>query len=222
MKTAILLSGCGVYDGSEIQEAVLTFLALDQKGYTYECFAPNKNQHHVINHTNGQETKDQRNCMIESARISRGQISDLTTYQPENFDALIIIGGFGAAKNLTTWAFLGKDGVIDQDVKSTIISTLDIKKKILAMCMGPTVIAKALENTIYQAYLTVGSTEQPSPYDINDIHNQMEQLGASCKNATKTETVFDEKLNIISVPAYMMEVSITEVFNNIKQGIDQL
>ncbi|MGB1295140.1 MAG: isoprenoid biosynthesis glyoxalase ElbB [Flavobacteriales bacterium] len=222
MKVAILLSGCGVYDGSEIQEAVFTFLALDQKGYSYACFAPNKNQFHVINHTNGEVMEQERNCMVESARISRGEISDITDYDANAFDALIVIGGFGAAKNLTQWAFSGKDGEIDGGVKSSILSTLEKNKKILAMCMGPTVVAKALEGSTYKASLSVGSSEHPSPYDIKDIHNQMEALGAVCSNASKTEIMFDSKLNIISVPAYMMEASVSEIFQNISQGIDKL
>lgn len=222
MKVAVILSGSGVYDGSEIQESVLTFLCLDQAGHHYSCFAPNKNQHHVVNHITGDEMNEVRNCMVESARISRGEMSDLSTYNASEFDALVIVGGFGAAKNLTQWAFQGKDGDIDQDVKQAILSTLEHKKKMVAMCMGPTVVAKALEGTSYKATLTVGSSQESSPYGIADIHNQMEALGAVCKEASKSEIAFDEALNIISVPAYMMDASINDVYLNIKQGIDQL
>ena len=222
MKVAVLLSGSGVYDGSEIQESVLTLLSLKQAGHMYFCFAPNVNQHHVVNHITGEEMNESRNCMIESARISRGEISDLAQYNASEFDALVIVGGFGAAKNLTKWAFSGKDGEINPEVKSSILSTLDHKKKILAMCMGPTVVAKALENTSYQAHLSVGSTQDKSPYDIKGIHSQMEDLGSMCKNATKTEIVFDETLNIISVPAYMMEADINDVYINVQQGVNLL
>lgn len=222
MKVAVMLSGSGVYDGSEIQESVLTFLCLDQAGHKYSCFAPNKNQHHVVNHTTGEEMDETRNCMVEAARISRGEISDLSTYDASKFDALVIVGGFGAAKNLTTWAFNGKDGSIDDHVKNAVIHTLDNKKKIVAMCMGPTVVAKALEGSSYHALLTVGSSEESSPYDIQGIHDQMQALGATCKNASKAEIAFDETLNIISVPAYMMDASINDIYLNIKQGIDRL
>lgn len=222
MKVAIILSGCGVYDGSEIQESVLTFLCLNQAGHEYSCFAPNKDQHHVINHMTGEEINQSRNCMIESSRISRGEISDLSTYNPSNFDGLIIIGGFGAAKNLTQWAFSGKDGGIEDLVKQAIINTLDNKKKLIAMCMGPTVVAKALENSNYSAILSVGSVNESSPYDIKSIHEQMESLGATCKNASKTEIVSDFDLGITSVPAYMMDANINDIYLNIKQGIDQL
>lgn len=222
MKVAVILSGSGVYDGSEIQESVLTFLCLNQSGHAYNCFAPNKNQHHVINHITGEEMDESRNCMIESARISRGEISDLASYDASQFDATIVIGGFGAAKNLTQWAFNGKDGDIDIDVKRAILNTLDHRKKIVAMCMGPTVVAKALEGSKYNAILSAGSTEDSSPYDIKEIHNQMEALGATCKNASKTEIVIDETLNIVSVPAYMMDANINDIYLNIKQGINQL
>ena len=222
MKVAVILSGSGVYDGSEIQESVLTFLCLDQAGHEYFCFAPNKDQHHVVNHITGDEMNESRNCMVEAARISRGEMSDLSTYNPADFDALVVVGGFGAAKNLTQWAFSGKDGSIERDVQTAIQSTLDHKKKIVAMCMGPTVVAKALEHSKYNAVLTVGSSKETSPYDINGIHEQMEALGATCKEATKTEVVFDESLNIISIPAYMMDAGINDIYLNIKQGIDQL
>lgn len=222
MKVAVILSGSGVYDGSEIQESVLTFLCLNQAGHHYLCFAPNKNQHHVVNHMTGEEMEETRHCMVESARISRGEISDLSTYNASEFDALVIIGGFGAAKNLTQWAFKGKDGDIDIDVKKAILSTLDHKKKIVAMCMGPTVVAKALENSNYNALLTVGTTKDDSPYDIEDIHKQMESLGAICNHSSKTEITIDKTLNIISIPAYMMDASINDIYLNIKQGIDQL
>ncbi len=222
MKVAVILSGSGVYDGSEIQESVLTFLCLNQAGHEYACFSPNIDQHHVVNHITGEEMHESRNCMIESARISRGELSDLATYNASEFDALVVIGGFGAAKNLTKWAFEGKDGNIVTDVKHAILSTLDHNKKIVAMCMGPTVVAKALDKSKYNALLTVGSTKESSPYDIKGIHEQMEALGATCENASKTEIAFDKDLNIISVPAYMMDASINDIYLNIKQGIDLL
>ena len=70
-KIAVVLSGSGVYDGSEIHEAVLSLLAIEKHGAQWHCFAPNINQHHVINHITGAEMDTTRNVLIESARIAR-------------------------------------------------------------------------------------------------------------------------------------------------------
>src|SRR5687767_2397148 len=104
-KIAVILSGCGVFDGSEIHEAVFTLLAIAENGGEYQCFAPDIQQHHVLNHITGDELKESRNVLVESARIARGNIQPLSAYQSKNFDGLAIPGGFGAAKNLTKWAF---------------------------------------------------------------------------------------------------------------------
>ena len=107
MKIGVLLSGCGVYDGSEIHEAVLSLLELDRAGAEVLCMAPNRDQHHVINHLDGQEMEQSRNVLEESARIARGAISDLKGVSADSMDGLLLPGGFGAAKNWTSWAFAG-------------------------------------------------------------------------------------------------------------------
>lgn len=222
MKFAVLLSGSGVYDGSEIQEAIFTLLALEQEGMDYQCFAPDKKQYHVVNHLTGEEMNETRNCLVESARIARGNIKDFAEYQESSFDGLVIVGGFGAAKNINQWALQGKDGAMDQIVQSKIIKTLDKKKQILAMCMGPTVVAKALEGSKYQAKLSVGHAQESSPYEIEAIHEGMKSIGAKTVNKSKTEIAIDQELNIISVPAYMMEANMVEVYQNILQGVKAL
>ena len=116
-KVLVILSGCGVYDGSEIHEAVITLVALSDAGASVTCAAPNKDQMHVINHASGAEMSETRNVMIESARISRGNIADLSTVNPDDFDAVFLPGGFGAAKNLCTFATEGSDCSIDGDTQ---------------------------------------------------------------------------------------------------------
>jgi enhancing lycopene biosynthesis protein 2 len=116
-KFAVVLSGCGVFDGSEIQEATLTMLAIMKLGATYEIFAPDIDQHHVINHITGKEMKEKRNVLIESARIARGKIRDLKEYDPNHFDALIFPGGFGAAKNLSDFALKVETAILNPMLK---------------------------------------------------------------------------------------------------------
>ena len=107
-KVAVILSGCGVYDGAEIHESVLTLLRLDQRGAQVQCFAPNIAQHHVVNHLTGEEMSETRNVLVESARIARGEVKDLREADVNDFDALIVPGGFGSAKNLSDFAQQGQ------------------------------------------------------------------------------------------------------------------
>ena len=221
-KIGVLLSGNGVYDGSEIHESVFTLLAIDENRGEAVCFAPNIDQHHVVNHTSGEEMDEKRNVMVEAARITRGAISDLAEVSHSDLDALVIPGGFGAAKNLTKWAFSGPDGDINDDVKRIINEFAEAKKPIVGLCMGPTVIAKALEGAGMKQHLTVGTTEEASPYEIDAISAGMEKAGAVAEMKTIREIAIDTDNRIITAPCYMMEGSITDIRNNIKQAIDQL
>lgn len=221
-KIGVLLSGNGVYDGSEIHESVFTLLAIDENKGQAVCFAPNVNQHHVVNHVSGDEMNETRNALVEAARIARGEISDLAQVKASELDGLVIPGGFGAAKNLTTWAFNGPDGEINAEVKRIINEFVQAKKPIVGLCMGPTVIAKALENAGLSQQLTVGSTAEKSPYEIEAISKGMEKVGAVAQMKTVREIAVDAENRIITAPCYMMEASISEVRANIKQAIDQL
>ena len=157
MKIAVLLSGSGVYDGTEIHESVFTLLALSQNNLDFICTAPNITQHHVINHVNGEVMNEQRNSFVESARIARGDIISLCELNKAEISGIIIPGGFGAAKNLSNWAFEGPNGNVLQEVKDLILHCVKNKKPIVALCISPTLIAKSLQGTIYNAKLTIGS-----------------------------------------------------------------
>ena len=221
MKIGVLLSGNGVFDGSEIQEAVFTLLAIDEKNAEAICMAPDIDQHHVLNHMNGEEMSEKRNVLVESARIARGNIKDLAKVSSDDLDALIIPGGFGAAKNLTKWAFQGPDGDINPHVKRIINEMVLNQKPVCGLCMGPTVIAKALEESGIQPNLTVGTTSEPSPYEIDAISSGMEKTGATAEMKTIEEILVDKKNKIVTAPCYMMEATISQVKNNIKMAVDQ-
>ncbi|MGB0432409.1 MAG: isoprenoid biosynthesis glyoxalase ElbB [Bacteroidia bacterium] len=219
LKIGVILSGSGVYDGSEIHESVLTLLAIDQQGAQAICFAPNIKQHHVINHLNGNEMDEERNVLIESARIARGDVKDLKDFNVNDIDALVIPGGFGAAKNLSKWAFAGHKGEIDIDVKHAIVSTFEQKKPIGAMCMGPTVIAKALADKELGQKITVGNVTSASHYNISEISNGMNKLGADTQMAEAYEVVVDHNYKIVSSPCYMMQASIAMINEGIAQTV---
>ncbi|MCA0234460.1 MAG: isoprenoid biosynthesis glyoxalase ElbB [Bacteroidetes bacterium] len=221
-KIGILLHGSGVFDGSEIHESVFTLLAIAEAGAEAVCFAPNVIQHHVLNHTTGEEMPETRNVLVESARIARGNIKDIVDINASELDGLVMPGGFGTAKNITKWAFEGPNGPILESVKKLIVELVAQGKPIAGLCMSPTTIAKALEGTAYHAHLTVGTPNEASPYEIAAISAGMESIGQVAEMASVREIVVDEKLKIVTAPCYMMEANIVEVRDNIKQAVDAL
>lgn len=207
-KIAVLLSGCGVMDGSEIQEAVLTLLALDKEGIEYICTAPNKDQSQVINHITNQPQNEKRNMLIESARIARGKIKDIKDLNPKEIDAVILPGGFGAACNLSTFASEGSDAKILPEVESFLKEMHKLKKPIGAICIAPNVIAKVFGSLSPQ--VTIGTD--------SDTAGKLEKMGAKHINKPVDDIVIDNKNLIVTTPAYMLAKGPAEV----EAGISKL
>ncbi len=222
MKIGVLLSGCGVYDGAEIHESVLSLLAIDEIGAEAVCISINATQHHVINHFSGEEMNEQRNMLIESARISRGDIRDIQEVSPVDLDALVIPGGFGSAKNFTNWAFSGPNGNIRDDVKLLLVNLINVGKPLLVLCVSPVVVAKALEGSGITANLAIGSKKDSSPYSIVDFQNGIESIGASTEDKGINEILIDHTNRIITAPCYMMDASISQVRSNIKMAMEAM
>tara|TARA_B100000287_G_C20608174_1_gene770941 strand:- start:107 stop:790 length:684 start_codon:yes stop_codon:yes gene_type:complete len=222
MKVAVLLSGCGVYDGTEIHESVFSLLSLAQNNLEYICIAPDINQQHVVNHINGEELNQTRNVLIESARISRGEIITINELDFEGISSLVIPGGFGAAKNLSDWALNNIKSKVLDEVKELVIQCINNKKPIVSLCISPTIIAKSLEGSEYQPELTVGSYKEESQYNISEINESLTTIGVNVKNKSINEIHYDQKLNIITAPCYMLDATIDEVYNNTKLAIDKL
>jgi enhancing lycopene biosynthesis protein 2 len=221
-KIGVLLSGCGVFDGTEIHEGVFTLYQLQKNGAEPVCIAPDMEQHHVLDHRNGNELDQKRNVLIESARIARGDIRTVEQVEVSELDGLAIPGGFGAAKNLTEWAFKGPEGSIRQDVKELIQGFAQAGKPIGAVCMGPTVVAKALEDSELQPKLTVGTTASSSPYDINGINEGVKATGASIEEHEANEMAEDADHRIATAPCYNMEASIVEVHDGIEKVMSKV
>ncbi len=198
-KFAIVLSGCGVFDGAEIHEATLTMLAVMKQGAQYEIFAPDINQHHVVNHITGDEMPEERNILIESARIARGQIKDLKLYDANNYDALIFPGGFGAAKNLCDFAFKGADCNVNPDVEKAIIKTVGKNKPIGALCISPVIFAKVFGDVEVTIGQDAGTAEA------------IEKLGATHIKTNHGEVILDEKHNLYTTPCYMLDANILDI-----------
>jgi enhancing lycopene biosynthesis protein 2 len=222
MKAAVFLSGCGVYDGAEIQESVLALLSLKENGFDYQCFAPDVAQHHVINHRSGEEMAETRNVLTEAARIARGEIKPLSEFSAADFDAVVLPGGFGVAKNFSQWAFQGPQGTIQPDVAKALRETVTAKKAIAALCMAPTTLARAIGPDGPALTLTVGTTAEASPYPIADIAGGMASLGMTTTACSAAEPCVDTANRIVSVPCYMMEADIVTVARGIAAGIREL
>ncbi len=198
-KFAVVLAGSGVFDGSEIHEAVMTLYAIDQNSAEYEIFAPDIDQHHVINHITGKEMSEKRNVLIESARIARGNIKPLADFKASDFDAIIFPGGFGAAKNLSTFAFDGVDCKVNTDVENAVKNMVEAGKPIGALCISPAIIAKILADV----KVTIGKDA--------DTAESIEKMGGSHQKASHREAVVDPKYKVVTTPCYMLEASISDI-----------
>ncbi|MBN2433284.1 MAG: isoprenoid biosynthesis glyoxalase ElbB [Acidobacteria bacterium] len=214
-KVGVVLSGCGVYDGAEIHEAVLTLLALDRKGATVICMAPDIAQAHVINHQTGEESPaETRNVLVESARIARGDIRDIATVAAADLDALVFPGGFGAAKNLCDFAFKGPECSIEPGVQRLVKEMLAAHKPIVAVCIAPALLARVMGAEHVPVKLTIGTDPETG--------QAIEAMGGTHIQCPVSEFVVDEETKVISTPAYMLGRRISEVAAGIDKTIDEL
>jgi enhancing lycopene biosynthesis protein 2 len=209
-KFAVVLSGCGVLDGSEIHEAVMTLYAIKLLGGGYEIFAPDVNQHHVVNHIDGSEMRQTRNVLVESARIARGKIKPLSDFSSDMFDAIIFPGGFGVAKNLSSWAFDGAGCNVNADVSNAVRSMHRLHKPIGALCIAPVVIARILGGVT----VTIGK-------DATTV-KELETLGTRHQMAMQTQVVVDEKNMIFSTPCYMLDATIVDIAEGAKAIVSEM
>lgn len=196
---AVILAGCGVYDGSEIHETVCTLLAISRNKGSYKIFAPDINQYHVVNHLTGEVTSEERNVLIEAARLGRGEITPLDQINLDHFDAIVLPGGFGVAKNLCSYAYEGENFRVLEEVKRVVKEAYQKKIPIGAMCISPVLISKIIAG----ATVTIGSDKATA--------DDIEKSGAFHKITQKGEVIFDEKNKIYSTPCYMLESSIADI-----------
>lgn len=192
-KIAVILAGCGFLDGAEIRESVLALLSLDKLGADYQIFSINQAQHHVIDHATSTEADQTRNVLEESARIARGAVSELSTLEVSQFDALVMPGGFGVAKNLSSFAFEGSAGTVVPAVARVIREFNDAGKPIGAICISPAIVAMVLGGKA--PTLTLG--------EAGEAAQEMEKTGAKHQVCSSDDFVLDAANKILSTPAYM-------------------
>ncbi len=214
-KIGVILAGCGVYDGSEIHEAVITLLAIDRAGAEAVCMAPDIDQMHVVNHLTGDVAeRESRNVLVESARIARGNIGNLADAQAADIDALILPGGFGAAKNLCDFAVKGPDCEVNADVARLIREMFAAKKPVAAVCIAPAILSKVLGTDQVPHELTIGTDEGTAA--------ALSKMGSSHVQCPARDFVIDESIKLVSSPAYMLAGSIAEAAEGIDKTVNAL
>ncbi len=204
---AVILAGCGNKDGAEIQESVLTLLAIDKAGHQYQCFAPDIEQKRALNFLTNEELKEKRNVLVESARIARSKIKPLSEYNVKDFDILVMPGGSGVAYNLCTFAFDGVNMKINPDLERAVTGTYKAQKPIGALCISPVIIGKLIAGV----ELTFGQDTQ-----VNEI---FQKIGVKTVNTFARDIVIDKKNKVVSTPCYMLADS---RISELAQGIEKL
>jgi enhancing lycopene biosynthesis protein 2 len=212
-KIGVILSGCGVYDGAEIHESVITLLALDRLGAKAVCMAPSADQLHVVNHLTGEVSDgEKRNVLVESARIARGEIKDIKEVSAADVDAVIIPGGFGAAKNLCNFAVAGDQCKPDPDVEKFLKEVRAAGKPIGAICIAPALMARVFGDE--KPELTIGTDAETA--------GAMEKMGACHASHAVNEIHVDEERRFVSTPAYMLAQSISDAASGIEKLVEKI
>ncbi|HOF16997.1 MAG TPA: isoprenoid biosynthesis glyoxalase ElbB [Bacteroidales bacterium] len=209
-KFAVIISGCGNMDGAEIHETLMTLLAIEKKECEYELFAPDKEQHHVINHLTKKEMPEKRNMLVEAARIARGNIKDISAFSIKNFDAVVFPGGYGVAKNFFTYAFDGINAKVLPEIEKIIKDTHAAGKPIGALCISPVLIAKVLGDVT----VTIGHDKNTT----DDIIS----MGANHINSAPTDVVSDRKNKIFTTPCYMLNAHLVEIAEGVENLIETM
>ena len=210
-KIAVILSGSGVFDGAEIHESVLALHAVEKQGASWHCFAPNIDQLHVINHKTGEEMDERRNVLVEAARIARGNIEDVAKLNAEEYDALLVPGGFGAAKNLTDFAVSGAECSINTHVASACRAFAQANKPAGYLCIAPTIIPMIYGQGVKG---TIGNDEATAA--------AFNALGGEHVDCDVSDIVVDEQNLVLSTPAYMLAESISQAASGIDKLVERL
>lgn len=209
-RIGLVLSGCGVMDGAEIHESVLTLLAIDRQGAQAVCMAPDMEQMHVINHlTNSEAPGERRNVLVESARIARGNIRNVKDVKAGDLDAVIFPGGYGAAKNLCDFSVKGENCHVQPDVVRLAREMVKAKKPIGVVCIAPAMMAKVAQELGIRIKLTIGNDRGTAEI--------LKKMGIEHVDTPVTDIVVDQEHKIVSTPAYMLAQRISEAATGIEK-----
>ncbi len=210
-KVAVILSGSGVFDGAEVNETVLTLLHIAKQGASYECFAPDIEQMHTINHLKGEESGDKRNVLEEAARITRGEVRPLSDLDSTEFDALILPGGFGVAKNLCDFAVKGADMTVNDEVLKVGKAFVDAKKPAGYMCIAPVLLPHIYGKGVK---VTIGND--------GEVASAINKMGGEHVNCGVRDIVVDDKHQLVTTPAYMLAENLPDAEEGIRKLVEKV
>jgi enhancing lycopene biosynthesis protein 2 len=210
-KVAVLLSGSGVFDGAEVNEAVLTLLHITKQGASYQCFAPDVDQLHVVNHLSGDVTEEKRNVLVESARIARGEVKPLSELNVAAFDALILPGGFGVAKNFCDFAVNGAEMTVNEQVLEVGKAFVEARKPAGYMCIAPVLLPSIYGEGVRA---TVG-------YD-QDVAAAIEKMGGKHVECPVDDIVVDDANRLVTTPAYMLAQNLVDAEKGISKLVEKV
>lgn len=208
---AVLLSGSGVFDGAEVNEAVLTLLHIEKQGGSYQCFAPDTQQAHVVDHLQGEEANETRNVLTESARIARGDVKPLHELNVDDFDALILPGGFGVAKNFCDFAFNGADMMINEQVEAVGEAFKNANKPAGYMCIAPVLLPYIYGKDVK---VTVGNDP--------DVAAAITKMGGEHIECDVRDIVVDDNHRLVTTPAYMLAAKVMDADAGIGKLVEKV
>ncbi|WP_258806572.1 isoprenoid biosynthesis glyoxalase ElbB [Pseudidiomarina sp. CB1] len=210
-KVAVLLSGSGVFDGAEVNEAVLTLLHISKQGASYQCFAPDVDQLHVVNHLSGDVSEEKRNVLVESARIARGEVKPLSELDAAEFDALILPGGFGVAKNFCDFAVNGADMTVNEQVLAVGKAFVEARKPAGYMCIAPVLLPHIYGEGVRA---TIGFDE--------DVASAIENMGGKHVECPVDDIVVDDANRLVTTPAYMLATNLVDAEKGISKLVEKV
>jgi len=219
-KVAVVLSGCGVYDGTEVHEAAAALAALSRHGVATSMYAPDKKQAHVIDHTAGAEMDQERNVLKESARIARGAVAPLSDLKAADFSAVVFPGGFGAAKNLSDFGFKGADMDVDPEVRRVLTEFHGAGKPQALCCIAPILAAKVLGKS--GVTLTLGNCGPESDWPYQGSIEAAKSFGANMKLMNVGEVCVDSENKVVTSPAFMYNGQFHEIQDGVTKMVDEL
>lgn len=220
-KCALILAGCGAKDGAEITESVSLMIAFDQAHFHVQAFAPNRSFHHVIDHAADQIVESEnRNMLVESARIARGNVLPLQELAEDDYDVICFAGGFGVAKNFCNFASEGKNAVLENDVKDILFRFIRAHKIVSALCISPILLALAAkELQLKDAKITLGDGS-------SEAAEIVQTWGITHEPKKVHEASIDKVNRFVTAPAYMdAQASPKDIFasaTSLVKGVESL
>jgi enhancing lycopene biosynthesis protein 2 len=208
-RVAVILSGCGHRDGSDVAETMLAFLMLDRAGAKVICAAPDAEQREVVDHlmdaaasaiatpTAAATSSVPRNARVEAARLAPGEVLPLAALDPNRLEGLFIPSGRGVATLLSDYAEKGALCAVDPDLARVMKALLAAKKPMGFVGLAAVLAARVL-GPVAGVRLTLGSKAV-----VAAKHAAV--MGADVRPGAIDDVIADERARVYSTPGLEAE-----------------